>query len=177
MNPLKRLAIRASFYPSVAINFLLCRLGIWEPWHWVDEHVLLGAIPTRRDIRRLRDMGICAIVNMCEEFAGHEAEMAALGIRQLRLPTTDYHFPNEAHLLAGLDFIREQSAAGRKVYIHCKAGRGRAATMALCYVMDCRRISPRDAFDELRRIRPHLTRRLDERPPVVAVAHRLGLPQ
>lgn len=175
MNPLKQLAIRASFYPSVAINFLLCRLGIWAPWHWVDEHVLLGAIPTRGDIRRLHELGIQSIVNMCEEFAGHEAEMAGLNIRQLRLPTLDYHFPSEAHLLSGLAFIREEVAAGRKVYVHCKAGRGRAATMALCHVMATQRISPGEAFARIRAIRPHLTRHLDRRPPVLAVARRLGL--
>lgn len=35
----------------------------------------------------------------------------------------------------GIRFIQEQRKLGKKVYIHCKAGRGRSATIVACYLM------------------------------------------
>jgi protein-tyrosine phosphatase len=38
------------------------------------------------------------------------------------------------------------SKAKRKVFIHCKAGRGRAATMALCYLIATSDLQPDEAM-------------------------------
>ena len=75
--------------------------------------------------------------------AGHP-EYEAAGIRQLRLPTLDYCSPTTQQLEAGLDFIRRQPAGG-SVYVHCKAGRGRAGTMLMAYLIDAKRMSPTQA--------------------------------
>jgi len=173
MNALKRTAIRLSFYPSLWFNALMCALRIWRRWDWLDDSVLLGVIPSRRDISRLHELGIGAIVNLCEEFAGHEAEMAARGMEQLRLPTPDYCLPGEADLLRGMSFITRHVAAGRKVYLHCKAGRGRSATLAVCYLMASKRIGAAEAFAVLKAVRSHVTRRLDQRHAVLAIEARL----
>ena len=50
-----------------------------------------------------------------------------MGMRQLRLPVLDYCAPSPQQLESGLDFIRRQPP-GCSVYVHCKAGRGRAGT-------------------------------------------------
>lgn len=34
-----------------------------------------------------------------------------------------------------MDFIKEHKERGEKVYVHCKAGHGRAAAVALCWLM------------------------------------------
>ena len=49
-----------------------------------------------------------------------------------------------AQLEAGLDFIRRQPP-GASVYVHCKAGRGRAGTMLMAYLMDGRGLTPSEA--------------------------------
>jgi atypical dual specificity phosphatase len=173
MSMVKRWLIRLSYYPSLWFNTAMCGLGIWRRWDWVDPDVLLGIVPSRGDIDRLHALGVRAIVNMCEEFAGHEREMATRGIVQLRLPTTDYQHPREEDLLRGIEFMRRQAAGGAKVYVHCKAGRGRAATMALCYLMAARGLGASAAYAAMLKVRPHLTRRLDRRPAVKAVERRL----
>ena len=164
-----RFLIRLSYGPSLAMNRLMCALGLWNQWDAVDEHVLIGAVPGRRHIRQLRDIGVTAIVNLCEEFDGHRAEMDVHGIEHLHLPTLDYHCPSADDLLRGLEFLQDRRARGARTLVHCKAGRGRSATLALCYVMAARDCSAADAYRFLRTRRPHLTRRLDRREPVLAV--------
>ena len=103
-------------------------------------------------------------VNFCDEFAGHR-EYEGAGIRQLRLPVLDYCSPTAQQLENGLEFIREQPAGGC-TYVHCKAGRGRAGTMAMAYLMTDRGLAPADAQAELSRVRPHVSPRLWKRPSV-----------
>ncbi len=166
MNPLNHLLIRAAYYPTLWYNRVMCSLGIWRKWDWVDSFILLGAVPSPRDVARLKSLGIRAVVNLCEEFDGHRSAMTECGIIQLHLPTYDYHCPSRAKLLCGVEFMSEQINAGRKIYVHCKAGRGRSATLVLCFLMTTRGISAKEAEDIVRKSRLQVDGNLAERPPV-----------
>src|SRR5205085_7844864 len=144
-------------------------IGRWHWWDAVDEHVIVGAVPSIRDLARLRELGVGAVVNLCDEFRGHDAELARLDLAQLCLPTLDYSHPSESDLRQGLTFIVEQIKADRKVYVHCKAGRGRSATLVLCYLMAAYGLTAQEAYARLRRARPHVTRGLDQRPVVAVI--------
>lgn len=161
MSPLKRWTIRATSYPTLLANRLLCALGVWRRWNWIDDHVALGGLPTRRDVRRLLDAGVRAVVNLCDEFNGHEREFRRAGAAYLRLPTPDYHSPSVADLARGVEFIRERVARGEKVLIHCKAGRKRSVVLAICYLAASRGASAAQAAEAIRRARPHVDRALD----------------
>jgi atypical dual specificity phosphatase len=169
-----RFLIRAIYPPSVGLNRVMCALGIWNPWDWVDDHLLLGAVPARRHVRQLANLGISAIVNMCDEFPGHEAEMAACGVTQFYLPVVDYYSPDVEVLERGVQFIRDRANAGQKTYLHCKAGQGRSATLALCYLMAAYNLPAAEAFARVQAVRPHIVRRLDQRPTVQEFARRLA---
>lgn len=81
--------------------------------------------------RKLESMGITAGINMRLEF-----DDAAHGLaleKYCYLPTIDDEAPALDHLNAGIDFIQHMLAEGRKVYIHCAGGVGRAPTMAAAY--------------------------------------------
>jgi len=169
MNRLKQLAIRISYYPTLWYNRLMCALGLWRRWDRVDSSILLGSVPSRPDVAKLKSLGISVLVNMCEEFAGHQSMMAEHGIVQLHLPTRDYDCPSEADLLRGAAFMSEQINAGRQIYVHCKAGRGRSAALVLCFLILSRRISSLQADDIIRKVRPHINRNLTQHPQVQAI--------
>lgn len=161
-----RLLASLILYPTLAWNLLLNRLcprRRW--WDWVDETVLLGALPLKADVARLKGAGIGAVLNTCREWRGPVEEYRAAGIEELYLPLTDFTPPSLDEIRAGVAFIRQQAAAGKKVYVHCKAGRGRSATLVLCYLVT-KGLTPEQAQAVLLQKRPHVNRGLAERAAV-----------
>ena len=59
-----------------------------------------------------------------------------LGIKQLHLPTVDHFEPSVSQISQAVQFIQEHKNRGEKVYVHCKAGHGRAASVAMCWMMN-----------------------------------------
>ena len=169
MNAAVRLVIRLSYYPSRWFNRGMCVVGIWNRWDWIDESILLGQVPGRWDLPRLQSLGIGAIVNMCAESASDPGTLKRCEIEEFRLPTVDFHSPSAADLKRGVEYMREQVARGRKVYVHCKAGRGRGPLMVLCYLIASRGQTAADAFAIIKQARPHVNSHLDRRPVVQAV--------
>lgn len=166
---LLRILICLAFYPSHWVNRLMCGLGLWHQADWVDEHVAFGSLPTRDDLVRLKGEGVRAVVNMCGEFGGDKTTLTSLELTQLHLPTLDYHCPSDAHLREGLEFLKTQIDAGAKVFVHCKAGRGRSAILVLCYVMTRDRITAAEALAILKRARPRLARGIERHREVCKI--------
>lgn len=163
MNFLARLL----FYPTLLWNLLLNRvLKNWHWWDWIDEHLLLGALPSASDAVKLRALGIGAVVNLCEECAGPHAAYASLGIEQLRVRTVDFTPPTLENIESALAFIHRSIAAGKKVYVHCKAGRGRSATVGACYLIG-KGMTPPEAQRLLSDRRPQVLPGICEREVVL----------
>ena len=153
------------FYPTLWWNRVLCGLD-WRRhwWDWIDEWVLLGALPGAGDVPRLSAEGIGAVINTCREYKGPLAAYRAAGIEQLHLPTVDFTPPRVADIEAALAFIQAQIRQGRKIYVHCKAGRGRA-TIVLCYLIK-KGMTPEQAQARLTEKRPQVLAGLFRRPVV-----------
>jgi len=124
------------FYPTLWWNLALCRVVTKRRWwDWVDEHVLLGALPLPHHVAALKREGITAVINTCREYRGPVEAYKNAGIEELYLPTIDFTPPKLTDIKAGVDFIQRHSARGGKIYVHCKAGRGRSATIVMCYLI------------------------------------------
>ncbi|KAL9849129.1 phosphatidylglycerophosphatase and protein-tyrosine phosphatase 1 isoform 2-T2 [Geothlypis trichas] len=131
-------AARLLFYPSLLYTVARARLpGSRRPWfHRIDEVVVLGALPLRGRIR---------------------GEWEAMGVEQLRLSTVDLTgVPTLENLHKGVEFILRHRACGNSVYVHCKAGRSRSATMVAAYLIQLHHWSPQEAIEAIAKIRPHI---------------------
>ena len=73
--------------------------------------------------------------------------------RYLYLPTVDDQAPTLEQLREGVTFIENEVSRGGAVYIHCGAGVGRAATMAVAYLIH-RGLMADEAWARVRRVRP-----------------------
>ena len=165
---------RTVFYPTLAWNVLLGRvLHLRRWWDRIDPHVILGAYPFASDVQRLHDEGVRAVVNTCEEYAGPQREYDRLGIEQFRMPTIDFTHPKLEDVQAAVEFVQRHVEQQETVYIHCKAGRARSATVAICWLLKYRELSPQQAQEQLLQARSHVNPRLTERPVVKAFADQL----
>jgi len=165
--PLPRSVSRLLFWPTFLSNYVLGRvLGSRHGWDRVDNHVIRGALPLKADVARLAAEGVRAVVNTCEEYPGPVAEYAAAGIEQLRVPTTDFHPPSFESVRQAVEFIQRHVTRGQTVYVHCKAGRARSATVVLCWLVAHRGMTPDEAQAHLLARRPHVMRHLTQRTVV-----------
>ncbi len=161
--------IRLLFLPTLAWNVLLGRvLRIRRWWDVVDDRLLIGALPFWWDAKRLAREGVTGVINMCVEYKGPQQSYARLGIDQLWLPTTDFTPPALADVERGVAFISAHIDNGGKVYVHCKAGRGRSATVVVCWLIQEKGVSPEEAAASLTRCRPHVNKQLQNRDVVRA---------
>ncbi len=138
----RRFYARAVFLPTLGWNMFLGRiLKVRRWWDYIDPHVMVGAYPFARDVEGLYAEGVRAVVNTCEEYAGPIFEYQRLAIDQLCIPTTDFTHPRLEDVSRAVDFVETHVEQGNKVYIHCKAGRARSATVALCWLIKYRNLT------------------------------------
>lgn len=58
-------------------------------------------------------------------------------VQFLQLRTADiFHSPTQENLAQGVQFMKKIANEGNTVYVHCKAGRTRSATLVGCYLID-----------------------------------------
>lgn len=167
MQALKWLGARILFPFTLAWNFLLGRiLKVRNWWDFIDEHVIVGAFPFPFDVDNMASEGVRAVVNTCNEYGGPVTQYAKHSIEQLRIPTIDFTSPSLEDVRKGVAFVTQQVEQGNTVYIHCKAGRGRSATVAICWLMAARNMDPRQAQKHLLDHRPHVHSTLPDREVV-----------
>lgn len=164
---LARLYARTVFWPTLAWNVLLGRILRRRNW-WdrIDNHVILGAYPFASDVASLRGEGVRAVVNTCEEYRGPMQQYMQHGIEQLHIPTTDFTHPKLQDVEAAVEFIQKYKLQNDCVYIHCKAGRARSATVAMCWLIKYRGMSVDEAQQHLLSARPHVNSKLGDRPVI-----------
>ena len=75
-------------------------------WDRVDDHVIVGAYPFRRDVSAMHKDGVQAVVNTCEEYAGPHEKYREFGIEQLRIPTTDFTHPRLEDVERAVEFVQ-----------------------------------------------------------------------
>jgi atypical dual specificity phosphatase len=162
-----RIYAKTVFYPTLGWNMLLGRILKVRNWYdFIDDHVIVGARPFARDVAGLAQAGVKAVVNTCEEYGGPVAEYDQYGIEQLHIPTVDFMPPSLESIQQSVRFVQKHVGQNHTVYIHCKAGRARSATVALCWLIAHRNMTAEVAQTWLLRKRPHVHPRLPERQVV-----------
>jgi len=59
-----------------------------------------------------------------------------MGVEHCQLSTKDiFETPSHEKLIQGVSVMESVSKDGNTVYVHCKAGRTRSATLVGCYLM------------------------------------------
>ncbi|XP_022893279.1 putative dual specificity protein phosphatase DSP8 [Olea europaea var. sylvestris] len=151
---------RILFYPTLLYNVFRNKVQAeFRWWDQIDQFLLLGAVPFPKDVPRLKQLGVGAVITLNEPYETLVSTSLyhAHEIDHLVIPTRDYLFaPSFADINRAVDFIHENSCSGRTTYVHCKAGRGRSTTIVLCYLVEYKNMSPVAAFEYVRARRPRV---------------------
>lgn len=160
-----RTVYRMGFLPSLSYNVVLNKLNL-RPWYnRVDDRVIIGALPwiSIKD-ELIEQENVKAVVSMNENFelawlsrwVASGTHWTNSNVDFLQLQTQDiFETPSQDKLKTGVDFIMSNKP-GYSVYVHCKAGRTRSATLVCCYLMKRNTWTPEQAYELLATKRPQL---------------------
>lgn len=160
---------RVSFLPTLAYNMVMRHVAGRDWWSRIDDTVVLGALPLRHQVDQLlSEEKIGAVVSMNEDYelkflSMMNEDWVSRNIRFLQLSITDiFEAPCQKKLWAGVRFIEQHRRLesnrkeGGSVYVHCKAGRTRSATLVGCYLMKRNGWNSEQAVDYMRSKRHHI---------------------
>lgn len=99
----------------------------------ITDNLFVGSRLEGGDWHALQDLGVTVNVNLRDEardtFDGAQPEVS------LWLPTRDMYGPDVATIELGARFIASMVETGRKVYVHCHYGAGRAPIVGAGYLV------------------------------------------
>ncbi|XP_042411636.1 phosphatidylglycerophosphate phosphatase PTPMT2-like [Zingiber officinale] len=151
---------RILFYPTLVYNVLRNKIQAeFRWWDEIDQFLLLGAVPFPNDVPRLKKLGVRGVITLNEPYETLVPSniYKVHGIDHLVIPTRDYLFaPTPVDICRAVDFIHRNASHGRTTYVHCKAGRGRSATIVLCYLIEYKNMTPMAALEYVRSRRPRV---------------------
>jgi len=133
-KPLGKYLSRLFLLPTLPMTMLQRSANYFSS---IDRTILLGAVPLRclSHVGRLKGIGVTGIVNVMDEYEGPSRSYLSDGIQQLHLPTVDHAEPSVEQLKEAMNFIEDHRSKSGRVYIHCKAGHGRSAAVALAWLV------------------------------------------
>lgn len=128
----------------------------------VADGLLTGAYPVdARDVAALSAAGIDVAYNLCEDIEYAEGQrpaveeaLAAAGIAERRQEIEDYGNLSGAALDRVVGDVLAELEAGRRVYLHCRAGWQRSASVAAAVIALREDMSLPQALATLRERKP-----------------------
>jgi protein-tyrosine phosphatase len=130
---------------------------------FIENQCLFGAFPTQHQVSELEEWGIDIFVNLTNIFERKIYPYTSTK-KIINFPIPDRSVPKNIQEFCGLVIkISDEIDAGKKIYIHCKAGHGRSGTLVaslLCYRY---KISPEESFRKTTEF--HSTRPVHARRP------------
>jgi hypothetical protein len=120
--------------------------------YWVHDQLLAGPYPGD-STTQLVEAGITAFVDLttARELPPYETSLPS-GITYRRMPIQDFSIPSEELMTAILEELDRRMAEGRRIYLHCYAGRGRTGTVVGCHLA-LRGFPGEAALEQLQRLR------------------------
>jgi hypothetical protein len=115
--------------------------------NFVRPWLAIGSLRDSCDRRLLSENGIGAILQLAESVEHPD-------IVSLYLPVDDGEPLSDDRIAQGVQFAREQRAAGKNVLIACGLGVSRSVTFAIAALKECENVSLSDAFTQILHCRP-----------------------
>lgn len=119
----------------------------------VMDNVVIGSFELTRNPDRMKKEGFTHILNCCEEGSCGKAKKS-LEYLCLNAKDNDGYKILENHFDKAKEFIDNALATGGKVYVHCRCGKNRSATIAVAYIVYKKKESLFDVAKRCLELRP-----------------------
>lgn len=122
-------------------SLIYTKLTIKNWYNEVTPNIILGALPFNEHFEGIKNLGTNAVLSMVDSFELENEsfdiihDWVDMGILQKHIPTQDFLGVPSDKIEEAVTFLEEQIKQGKKVYVHCKAGRGRSASVVSAYLM------------------------------------------
>lgn len=123
---------------------------------WVSDDLAIGGRILPGEWPVLRKAGVDAVLDCRLEACDPVAVLDELGIAFLHLPTVDSGNFTPPQVAEGVAWVEKQWAEGRRVLVHCQAGKGRSVLIGSA-ALTRRGMTPDDALALVRTRRPIIT--------------------
>ena len=132
--------------------------GQFSWYNKVDDNLFLGAIPfvhphMHTFPKALRVKAVLSI-NELFELQSHtlfgplvsSSQWASQGVHHKQISSPDFFPPSFDVLEKGASYVNYHLSEGRAVYVHCKSGIGRSASVVVAYLMKYKRMGVHEAY-------------------------------
>jgi hypothetical protein len=162
----------------LAISMLYTKLTQERWWDRIgDLKLFLGAIPLtdKGHLHQLLDLRVNHVISLLEPF---ELEMTPWhipvshgmwhlnGVETSFIRAEDYLGLSLTQLKEGIELLHRELSAGKTVYIHCKGGRGRSASVVIGYFMRYHNMTFEQAHAYVKHYRPQINLNAKQREPL-----------
>jgi len=116
-------------------NVLARRRDKVPPIQQVSSGLYLGARLTAKDLPKVQQHNIRAVLDVTAEFAALDQLSQFSSLHYLNIPVLDHAIPTATQLQQAVNWLAQQRAAGRKVLVHCALGRGRSVLVLAAFLL------------------------------------------
>lgn len=159
-----------SIYKKVKYEFSLeyTKATSLEWWNKIEPYnIYLGALPLKNKghLQEIADLGVTKILSLAENFELETGwfnqpvkaeEFLEIGIKVEHIPAIDFFPLTKSQIDRSIDILSRALLENHKVYVHCKAGRGRSATVIIAYLMTQEDLTFEEAYAFVKEIRPEI---------------------
>jgi atypical dual specificity phosphatase len=126
-------------------------------YHRLGDSLLAGAMPFRADhVEALHGEGVTAVINLCQEREYWDGERELVLAAYADHGITEHHFPVIDGSTVSPEILDQavEVARANTVYVHCRGGRERSATVAIAVIASLEGLPIEHALAEARTRRP-----------------------
>ncbi len=118
----------------------------------VKDFLAIGPYPCQEDIHYLSTKGFRAIIRLTDENQSHY-QIPENWLESIHVPVEDFGIPSIEQVKKALRHLAFYRMTDARTYMHCRAGYGRAGTMAAMYLVSTG-LSSKNAIHTVRTLRP-----------------------
>ncbi len=101
----------------------------------ITPNIAVGGAFRKRQIKRLKQRGVTAVVDCRLEARDDADALQANGIEFLHVPTLDRHGFTYDQMRQGVEWVLDHLSNGGKAFLHCEHGVGRGPLLACCVLV------------------------------------------